>query len=278
MNRQGKVIDEKVVGGIEWTKTVRPDGTEYPGYTWNPIAGCFHACQWTMPDGSVANCYAEDVADGVAGAAYPEGFEHHYWKPKLLVQPARVSTPSRIFVGSMADVFGHWVPEDHIHEVLDVARACPQHTFQFLTKNPLRVLNEFASLIPPNCWIGASTPPDFMWNKPLTEKQRARMLRSTIQTLAHLQDYAVTTWLSAEPITIDAAAQLEVCHYTVVNWVVIGAASKGRMHYPPNEAYVRSLVAWCDDVGARVFFKGNLRSLTWAAANWREDFPKAGSA
>jgi protein gp37 len=44
--------------GIEWTQ-----------YTWNPIAGCLHGCAWTMPDGAVANCYAEDVADRLAPKA-----------------------------------------------------------------------------------------------------------------------------------------------------------------------------------------------------------------
>ena len=36
MNKQGKLVNGKVVGGIEWVKTVLPDGTERQGYTWNP--------------------------------------------------------------------------------------------------------------------------------------------------------------------------------------------------------------------------------------------------
>jgi protein gp37 len=52
MNKQVNRKNGAIVSrGIEWTD-----------YTWNPIKGGFHACQWEMPDGSIANCYAEDVA------------------------------------------------------------------------------------------------------------------------------------------------------------------------------------------------------------------------
>src|SRR5690349_11553761 len=53
--------------GIEWCDETR-----------NATGGCIHGCQWQMPDGTVATCYAKDVAEnGVAKKAYPHGFEHH---------------------------------------------------------------------------------------------------------------------------------------------------------------------------------------------------------
>lgn len=256
MNKQLKANGGR---GIEWTD-----------YTWNPIAGCFHACQWTMPDGTVANCYAEDVADRVAGRAYPNGFEFNYWKPSILGEPAKLKAPSRIFVGSMADVFGHWVEDDHILQVLGACDMARQHTFQFLSKNPIKA-QKFIGVIEPNCWIGASTPPNFMWNKPLSEHQRAAMFSRTLDALGVLKDRGLTTWISAEPLTIDAAAYLRA--NPVVDWVVIGAASNGKAEFAPEERLVRDLVDVCDEIGAKVFFKGNLRSLAWANANWREDFP-----
>ncbi len=104
MNKQEKRKNGVVVGrGIEWTN-----------YTHNPVQGCFHACQWRMPDGAIANCYAEDVADKVAQSAYPHGFEHHYFNPDKLTEPMRIKTPSRVFVGSMADNLGHWVPDEQV--------------------------------------------------------------------------------------------------------------------------------------------------------------------
>lgn len=259
MNKQKKANGGK---GIEWTD-----------YTWNPIGGCLHACQWEMPDGSIANCYAEDVATKLAGAAYPEGFEHHYWKPALLKEPERIKTPARIFAGSMTDMFGHWVPEDQILQVLGICEKAHWHTFQFLTKNPKRVWN-FVGVIPKNCWIGASTPPNFMWNKPLSDKQRKRWLDTTLDTLGGIRETGLITWLSAEPITIDVSHHLDLTDYVkVIDWMVIGAASNGKTLYPPDENLVKRAVGYNDSHGISTFFKGNLRSLPWAVEHWREEFP-----
>lgn len=230
-----------------------------------------------MPDGAIANCYAEDVADRLASHAYPQGFEHHYWTPKILGEPARVTTPSKIFVGSMADVFGHWVPDDQIEQVLDVARSyAPWHTYIFLTKNPKRLRKfEFT----PNCWVGVSTPPDYMWNKKLTIDQRRRWLEASLGVLSNLKARGITTWISAEPLSMDIGFEIDAAwmgdpyQCPPVDWIVIGAASNGKAHYAPREAYVRTLVDYCDEVGIKVFFKGNLHSLPYAAANWREEFP-----
>ena len=57
MNRQ------KPPKGIEWTRIRQADGTELPGYTWNPTGGCFHGCTWRMPDGSITECYAKTIAE-----------------------------------------------------------------------------------------------------------------------------------------------------------------------------------------------------------------------
>lgn len=255
MNKQAKLGKGR---GIEWTQ-----------YSWNPVGGCFHACSWEMPDGSIANCYAEDVATRVAQTAYPQGFEHHYWHPAKLPEPLRVKEPSRIFVGSMADLFGRWVPEEQISQVLEVCRQSHWHTFQLLTKNPKRA-TQFH--LPPNCWLGASTPPSFMWNKPLTPVQQTRMLDITL--IALRDSNARTRWLSAEPLAFDIVPILRQ-HPGAVQWIVIGAASNGKTLYPPQEAHVRRLVDFCDDNGIATFFKGNLRSLPWAAANWREAYPVA---
>lgn len=260
MNKQLKVKDGVVIGrGIEWTD-----------FTANPSSGCYHACQWDMPNGQLANCYAEDVADGVAQANYPEGFEHHYWNPKVLKQIANQKNPSKIFVGSMADVFGHWVPEEHIHAILKTTREAYWHTYQFLTKNPVRV-KQFQEYIPNNCWIGASMPPDHMWNKPLSMLQKARMLTRTIESLAELQ--MPVKWISAEPLSwpIDGVLRM---YPNAIQWIVIGAASQGKHYMQPNPDYVRSLLEFCDDQGIAVFFKGNLRpSLGMAFDEWREEFP-----
>lgn len=262
MNKQGKVVNGKVVGGIEWTKTVDPDGTEKQGYTWNPVGGCRHACRWSMPDGSIAKCYAEEVANGVAQAAYPDGFEGHYWRPDKLEEPLRIKKPARIFLDSMSDLMGRWVPDDQINSVLDVCRQADWHIFQLLTKNAPR-LKKFD--FPANVWVGVSSPPDFMWGSPLTDWQKLRMLEKSLDVLGELSENI--TWLSAEPLSWDIAEIIELSP-NALDWAVIGAASNGPKKYQPDPTHVQNLLDVLDAQMVPVFFKGN---LDWQPH--REDFP-----
>lgn len=242
--------------GIEWTDA-----------TWNPGSGCLHGCRWTMPDGTEAICYAESIAERIAKNTYNEGFAHHYWKPAHLESPKKVSTPLKIFVGSMWDIFGHWVPDEHIQSVLDVVRDCPQHSFQLLTKNVIRA-QQFD--LPDNIWLGASMPPDTMWGKALSQNQKERMLDKTLRSLG--ETVAKIKWISFEPLSWDVSSI--VARYPgVLDWAVIGAASNGPKLYPPNEKHFVWLQQVLKYQGVKVFFKGNLQSLTTAAVNWREEFP-----
>jgi DNA repair photolyase len=146
MNRQiKKRRDGRVFGrGIQWTD-----------FTWNPIGGCNHACRWKMPDGTIAECYAETTAKKFK-RHYPHGFEHHYWRPEKLHDPIKLNKPARIFVDSMSDLMGAWVPEEQVRQVLDICGTASWHQFQLLTKNPGR-LSKFE--FPDNVWVGASSPP-----------------------------------------------------------------------------------------------------------------------
>lgn len=271
MNKQGRLVGGRVVGGIEWTKTVLPDGTERQGYTWNVIGGCQQRCKWVMPNGELARCYAKDVALGVAQAAYPHGFEHHYFHPERLGEPLRVNQPARIFLDSMSDLMGHWVPEEQILQVLDVCRRAHWHTFQLLTKNAPRLL-AYATAFPSNVWVGVSSPPDYMWGKPLSRTQQERMLRKTLEVLQVLaRDHNLVTWASIEPLSWDVAPIIQEAPHAL-RWAVIGAASNGAQLFQPDPAHVQSLLDVLDVLDAQgvpVFFKGNLK---WSP--WREEFPK----
>jgi len=260
--------EQRFPGGIEWTRLPRPDGTFTKGYTWNPISGCLHGCTWTMPDGSEARCYAENVAEhGVAKSAYPQGFAVHAFHPERLPEPLRVRRPAGIFLDSMSDLGGRWLPDAEVQQVLAVCREASWHTFFLLTKNAPR-LPRF--LIPPNVWVGASSPPDGMWGRALSRTQQERMLHKIMQTLATIP--VSVRWVSFEPLSWDCAAI--VAQYPgVLQWAVIGAASDGVKHYPPAPATLERLLVVLDGQGVPVFYKGNLRSLSMAAAAWRAHFP-----
>jgi protein gp37 len=246
MNKQGNGRGKR---GIEWTD-----------YTWNPVRGCQHGCRWTMPDGTIAECYAETVAERVAQRAYPQGFEHHYWNPHILTGPLKLTTPSRIFMDSMSDLMGHWVPEEQVEQVLDVCREAHWHTFQLLTKNAPR-LKQFD--LPPNVWVGVSAPPSFMFGKPLSRPQQARMLRTMLDVLQEVN--VPVRWMSIEPLSFDIAPYLVDSN---LQWAVIGAASNGPKTYQPKREWVENVLNVLDAQGTAVFFKGNLE---WEP--WREEFP-----
>jgi protein gp37 len=235
-------------------------GIEWCDYTHNPIAGCKHGCAWQMPNGEIANCYAEDVATGIARLAYPSGFEHHYWKSSIVDEPLKVKKPARIFVGSMADVFGHWVPEDQINAVLAMCKRAHWHTFIFLTKNaPRLALFDF----PPNVWVGISAPPTFMWGKQLERTQQVRWM--TVASAALQASNAAVRWLSAEPLSFNLSPAFDYCRF---DWVVIGAASNGKTYYQPAKIDVEMMLIEADSRKVPVFFKGNLK---WSP--WRDSFP-----
>ena len=106
--------------------------------TWNPVTGCLHGCEY---------CYARRIVERFGGLApdnecheleernrdtrgkadpYPFGFAptlHRY----RLNQPKEWTEPRTIFVCSMADLFGDWVPLDWIQQVFAACREAPQH-------------------------------------------------------------------------------------------------------------------------------------------------------
>jgi protein gp37 len=204
------------------------------------------------------------VAEGVAAAAYPHGFEAHYWRPEELERWARVQQPTRIFWDSMADLFGHWVATDQVQAVLDAASVAQWHTFLSLTKNAPRLL-QFD--LPANVWPGISSPPDFMWGRRVSRDTQARMLRRMLAVLSKIKGRI--TWASFEPLSWDVASI--VAEYPgALRWAVIGAASNGKIKYQPDPAHVQALLDVLDAQGVPVFFKGNLQWLPR-----RERFPDA---
>ena len=99
--------------------------------SWNPVTGCRHGCPYCYARRTATrfNAGLEDPAtlagglhvlpEKIKATPYPYGFEptlHRY----RLGQPQNTKEPQTVFVCSMADLFGRWVPTSWIVEVLDV--------------------------------------------------------------------------------------------------------------------------------------------------------------
>lgn len=141
--------------------------------TWNPVTGCLHGCEY---------CYARRIANRFSGGGekwkddnlfvldekfyveelekacpYPYGFKptlHRYRLDEYTNKKGR-----NIFVCSMADLFGEWVPDSWIDEVFKACEKAPQHNYLFLTKNPERYIkSEKEKRLPwaDNFWFGSS--------------------------------------------------------------------------------------------------------------------------
>jgi protein gp37 len=253
--------------GIEWCDETR-----------NATGGCLHDCKWEMPDGSVAVCYAKELAEsGVAKAAYPQGFEHHYWREHALKDLKKGKEPLLIFPDSMSDMFAHYVPTEQVDLILDAMRAAPHHTYQSLTKAPPQLL-KYADRLPSNLWVGVSSPPDWFLGKRLTQKQQEAMLARSLDVLHEVKRLTgCIVWMSAEPVSWDLT---RVIQRHPLDWIVIGAASSGPKYFQPDHVHIRNLLEVMDATNTPVFYKGNIRKLftgrdlgTADLNRWREDFP-----
>ena len=96
------------------------DGISWAGWSWNPVTGCEHDCTY---------CYARDIALNPRFAdAYPVGFDPIF-HPERLDAPTNTKPADgangRVFVCSMADLFGRWVPDEWIDRVLRACEAAP---------------------------------------------------------------------------------------------------------------------------------------------------------
>lgn len=111
--------------GIEWTDE-----------TWNPVTGC------TKVSPGCDHCYAETFYERFNGKGSFSNIKLH---SERLAQPLRWRKTRRVFVNSMSDLFHADVPAEFIAEVFAVMAACPQHTFQILTKRHARMRSLLSS-------------------------------------------------------------------------------------------------------------------------------------
>lgn len=119
---------------IEWTER-----------TWNPVRGCSRVSP------GCDHCYAMGQAHRYAGPGKPyDGLTtirrgkvdwagRAVFVPGQLDVPLRRRKPTTWFVNSMSDLFHESLMNEEIAAVFGVMAACPQHTFQILTKRTKRM-------------------------------------------------------------------------------------------------------------------------------------------
>jgi len=234
--------------------------------TWNPIQGCLNKCRY---------CYADNLAKRFGGhrslayymcqegafetgelhvldvpmrdevtkeaEAYPFGFDPTFCRFRLKM-PAEIKRPGNIFVSSMGDMFGPWIPDSWIDEVLTAALETPRHNFCFLTKFPDR----YNSL--------PSVPDNFLFGATIDTNERL------------LNTLAVTTpairFLSIEPLL----ERIEIEHYfthaaKVPEWIIVGSET-GRVpgHIDAQYDWVRDILEVCQAHNVPLYMKNGFKT------------------
>jgi protein gp37 len=228
---------------------------EWTDYTWNPVTGCWGPGGTAEKPNRCPYCYAQKVTN-----RFPGNFNRWHDDPfvpkfamgeQLLMgkfdDPAKVKKPSKIFVCSMADLFGAWVPSQWIGAVLETIRACPWHTFQLLTKNPERLANY--NPFPGNVWVGTTVT-----NQADADERLPWLVKVE----------APIIFISHEPLlgSINFASdEMVAADFTQVDWGIIGAMT-GPGAVKVDRIWVRQLMRQYHMAGVPVFLKNNL--------NWPE--------
>lgn len=214
---------------IEWTEA-----------TWNPTTGCDRVTA------GCDNCYALTLAKRLKAMGNPKyqidgdprtsgpGFAIQMHESALDI-PRRWSAPRVVFVNSMSDLFHARVSNDFIRQVFDVMESTPRHTYQVLTKRPIRLARMAHNLPwPTNVWMGVSIEDN-------TQGWRADRLREVP---------AAVRFLSAEPLL----GPLDEVNLQGIDWLIAGGES-GPRHRPVDHQWVDDLRLRCSALGIAFFFK-----------------------
>ncbi len=248
---------------------------EWCDSTWNPVTGCLHGCEYCYarkiahrfgrPDtdgildplsGGKLHEIDQPIISGKTGKIIPYPYE---FSPTLLKyrldNPQKWKKPRTIFVCSMADLFGSWVPTKWIVEVLDACRAAPQHRYLFLTKNPSRYLelNELA-LLPhdDNFWYGSTAA------YPETDQMA--------------WSNAFNTFVSIEPMLGRFGRPCPGALHDI-DWFIVGAETGNRPgKIIPEKIWVQEVVDYCKSSGKPIFMKDSLIPIV-GEENMRREFP-----
>ena len=212
---------------------------------------------------------------------YPFDFEPTFHRYRLGI-PAGWKRPRTIFVCSMADLFGKWVPDRWIQEVFDACAKAPQHRYMFLTKDPGRYCElERAGLLPSgdNYWFGC-TYDHSNWNKErIPDRPTTFALDGKRSHDAGDWWFPGTFWksrgglrnsfVSFEPLLYDIGEHIGS---TGGDWLILGAETGNRTGRAIcKREWVEHILEYADKVGKPVFMKESLREIM--GDDFRQEYP-----
>ena len=195
---------------------------EWCDYTINPIKGyCPNTCSY---------CYAHRM------------YNRFGWDKTLrfdesvLTSISTLKEPSRIFIGSMIDMYHPEIPTIYVEWIIHITLVFPQHIFITLTKFPEN-LNKFN--FPENWWIGITIDGNYSYNG------KAPVIANYIGLNK--------IFVSFEPILDASVTLVELKWY---DWIIIGSKFPGPVH---KKEWIDDILRRADDFRIPVFIKDNAR-------------------
>ncbi len=147
-----------------------------------------------------------------------------------------------IFVCTMTDLFGKWVPDERIEEVFKACEKAPQHNYLFMTKNPKRYVELAEKGIlkcSDNMWYGST----------ITEPYAAAFFSKDHKTF----------W-SIEPIL--EPSEMEENKKQLPNWIIVGAETGNKKNKViPKREWIERIVFDCYVNNIPVFMKASLADI-----------------
>lgn len=228
---------------------------EWCDYSWGIVRGCLHNCHY---------CYGKGFA-----RRFNQGNFSPTFYPEKLQEPLKVKKPAKIFVGSMADLFGSWGwfdgeteihPGDVIDGILNTVKQCPQHTFIFLTKNP-RGMQGFD--FPDNCWCGTSVENQEKADERIPEllkvkcKTRFVSLEPILGPVDFYSDVLGDPLCRCDGCMDLARSAPEMWQAQRIDWLIIGAQT-GPGAIKPEPRWIAHAMAQAMNADVPVFAKDNL--------------------
>lgn len=247
--------------------------------SWNPVTGCLHGCEY---------CYARRIAERFGSKQKPESIERSVLNAPMrctdlysymrmagisqgkvqpypfdfsptfhrykLDEPKSWKKSRNVFVCSMADLFGEWVPDEWIQEVFKACDAAPQHRYIFLTKNPHRYYDLIEK--------GILTEHDNWWLGSTIDGDSAKKKR--------FQEWGYNSFVSIEPLLEPIYVGLG--SFGSDEWVIIGAETgirKGKV--VPDRSWIDLIVSAANITRMKVFMKESLREIM--GDDFRQELP-----
>lgn len=246
---------------------------DWTDYIWNPVTGCKHNCYY---------CYANRFSKRFAGDVrlnksriddyykekglyildkpfitrenrslnYPFGFEPTLHKYRLDLS-SKIKNGRNIFVGSMCDLFGEWVPDEWIRMVFEKCKEYAQHNYLFLTKNPKRYKEIISTR---NMWFGTTISSNDDIEKAFELLNNTTKWANKFLSIEPL--FGEISLNENELLLKEYKSKITLGNY--IDWVIVGAQTGPKAKEPKKE-WVQAIIEQCREANIPIFLKDNLK-------------------